>query len=144
MSQSSWAIQSSKIVQFIFSIPWLSKVIRDCNGFPSLRTVIVLKKLPYPFDQLEARLKPHVTCSLGFSRASNSVLALPRVLVGLLKFLLSDWTLQLPRCFFDDIQYKDACFFWLEFFRFCIRLVNPALHLSSICDIFIIIFKNFK
>ena len=91
-------------MQFIFSIPWLSKVIRDCNGFPSLRTVIVLKKLPYPFDQLEARLKPHVTCSLGFSHASNSVLALPRVLVGLLKFLLSDWTLQLPRCLFDDIQ----------------------------------------
>lgn len=94
----------ARLCNSFFSIPWLSKVIRDCYGFPSLRTVIVLKKLPYPFDQLEARLKPHVTCSLGFSRASNSVLVLPRVLVGLLKFLLSDWTLQLPRCLFDDIQ----------------------------------------
>lgn len=115
-SDNLWSISNRHSCRRVVG---LSRVARLCNSFfntlavqsysrlqwfPSLRTVIVLKKLPYPFDQLEARLKPHVTCSLGFSRASNSVLVLPRVLVGLLKFLLSDWTLQLPRCLFDDIQ----------------------------------------
>ena len=49
----------------------MSKVIRDCIGFALLRSVIGLENLRHPLNQSDAKLKPIVTWSLAFFRASG-------------------------------------------------------------------------
>ena len=48
---------------------WVSKVIRDCVGFVSLRCVIGLENSRHPLNQSDAKLKLISTWSLAFSRA---------------------------------------------------------------------------
>ena len=49
----------------------MSKVIRDCIGFALLRSVISLENSRHPLSQSDAKLKPILTWSLAFSRASS-------------------------------------------------------------------------
>ena len=47
----------------------MSKIIRDCIGFASVRSVIGLEISLHPLSQSAAKLKPILTWSLAFSRA---------------------------------------------------------------------------
>ena len=51
----------------------MSKVIRDCNGFALLRSVIGLENSHHPLNQSDAKLKPIANWLLAFSRASGQL-----------------------------------------------------------------------
>ena len=60
---------SLSLEQFSIEVNLMSKVNRDCIGFPLLRSVIGLENSRHFFNQSHAKLKPIVPWSLVFSRA---------------------------------------------------------------------------
>ena len=51
-----------------FSLNRVSKVMQDCFGFTSIRSVVGLQNLRYPLNQSDTKLKPIMTWSPTFPR----------------------------------------------------------------------------